>query len=84
METTGVCMVLGEGTVLALIGLVLGLVGAFMVGRALKSMLYGVKAIDLGVFAAVAFTLMAAAALARYIPAWRAAKVDSLVALRYE
>jgi len=77
-------LVLREGTALALIGLGLGLGGACLVGRALRSMLYGVKAIDFGVFAVVAITLLASAIVACFLPAWRAARVDPMVALRYE
>jgi putative ABC transport system permease protein len=77
-------MVLREGTALALIGLGLGLGGACLVGRALQSMLYGVKAIDFGVFVVVAITLLASAIVACFLPAWRAARVDPMVALRYQ
>ena len=77
-------MILSEGTVLALVGLAFGLSGAYLVGRVMKSMLYEVQAIDVGVFGAVALTLLAAAGLASYVPAWRAARVDPMVTLRYE
>ena len=77
-------MILGEGVALALLGLGLGAVGACLVGRALKSMLYGVAAIDPAVFAVVAFTLLVSAVLACYLPAQRASRVDPMVALRYE
>jgi putative ABC transport system permease protein len=77
-------MVLGEGATLALLGVAIGLIGAYMVGRVLKNMLYGEAALDLGVFAGVALTLLAASVAASYLPAWRAAKVDPMVALRHE
>jgi putative ABC transport system permease protein len=81
---TVVALIVKEGMLLALIGSSLGLLGALFVGRAMKSMLYGVGAIDLVAFGAVAIVLLAAALLACLIPARRAAKVDPMVALRYE
>jgi putative ABC transport system permease protein len=77
-------MILKQGVTLALLGLALGAIGACFVGRLLKSMLYGVPTIDVGVFAVVAITLLASAVLACYLPARRASRVDPLVALRYE
>ena len=77
-------MILKEGVILALIGSTFGLIGALFVGRAMKSMLYGVGVMDVRAFTGVALVLLAAAALACYIPARRAAKVDPMVALRYE
>jgi putative ABC transport system permease protein len=77
-------MVLTEGMRLALLGLAFGLLGAFAVARILKGLLYGVATLDSGTFALVALTLFASAVLASYLPAWRASRVDPLVALRYE
>jgi putative ABC transport system permease protein len=77
-------LILREGMALALSGLVIGLVGASLVGRTMHGMLYGVGTIDLSAFGAVALVLMAAAILACYLPARRATKVDPVVALRYE
>jgi putative ABC transport system permease protein len=76
--------VLKEGVVLALIGLALGLVGACLVGRAMKSTLYGVGTVDFAAFGVVSITLFGSALLACYFPAQRAAKVDPMVALRYQ
>ncbi len=75
-------LVLKEGLMLAAGGLGLGLIGAYFVGRALNGLLYGVGSIDSIALGAVATTLFAAAFLACYIPARRAAMVDPMVALR--
>ena len=77
-------LILKEGIILAGIGLGVGLVGACFVGRAMRGLLYGVGTIDVAAFSAVAVTLFMAALLACYLPANRAAKVDPMVALRYE
>jgi putative ABC transport system permease protein len=77
-------LILKEGVVLAAIGLGLGLVGACFVGRAMRGLLYGVGTIDVAAFSAVSVTLFVAALLACYVPANKAAKVDPMVALRYE
>jgi putative ABC transport system permease protein len=77
-------LILKEGIVLAVIGLGVGLVGACFVGRAMRGLLYGVGTIDAAAFAVVAIALFAAALLACYMPANKAAQVDPMVALRYE
>lgn len=77
-------LVLREGVMLALFGLSLGAGGAYLVGRALQSTLYGVSALDVGAFSTVAVALVAAALLACYFPARRASRVNPNVALRDE
>ena len=77
-------LILKEGIILAAIGLGFGLVGACFVGRVMRGVLYGVGTIDVAAFSAVAFTLFMAALFACYLPASKAAKVDPMVALRYE
>ncbi len=76
--------VMRRGSVTALIGLVAGLGLAFALARLIASLLFGVSATDPAIFAGNALVLAAAAALATYIPARRATKVDPIVALRYE
>jgi putative ABC transport system permease protein len=77
-------LILGHGMGLALIGIVMGLAGAFAVTRFLRSFLFEVTATDPGTFTLVALILGAVALCACYIPARRASKVDPLVALKYE
>lgn len=77
-------LVLGQGFVLTLIGIALGLVGAIFLTRALASQLYGINAKDPAVFLLVAAVFVCVSMLACWIPARRATRVDPLVALRYE
>ena len=65
-------------------GALIGLGGAYLVGRAMQSTLYGVGAMDARAFGAVAFVLLLAALLACLLPAWRASRVEPMVALRDE
>ncbi len=77
-------MVLWQGLRLAAIGLAIGLALAFAVTRVMSKVLFGISATDPATFAVIAVLLAAVAALACYIPARRATKVDPMVALRYE
>ena len=77
-------LIVGEGTILALIGLGLGIGGAVLVGRTMQSTLYGVRALDLFVIASVTVVLLVTALLASYLPARRAAGIDPMQALRNE
>ena len=75
-------MIIGEGLMLSLAGLALGLVGAWWLGRAGSSLLFGVTASDPLTFTTVSLLLMAVAIAASYLPARRAMTVDPIVALR--
>jgi putative ABC transport system permease protein len=77
-------MVLGRGLRLTLIGIILGVAGAFGLTRLMSNLLFGVSATDPLTFVGVAVLLVIVALLASYIPARRATKIDPLVALRYE
>jgi putative ABC transport system permease protein len=77
-------LILGQGMILASIGLAIGLVIVFILARFLISMLYGVSPTDPITFTAITFLLATVALVACYIPARRAARVDPMVALREE
>jgi putative ABC transport system permease protein len=77
-------LVLGEGSKLAIAGVALGLVGAFVMTQFLRALLYGVTPTDPLTFAAAGTLLLATALFACWIPARRASRVDPMVALRAE
>jgi putative ABC transport system permease protein len=79
-----VALVVREGLTLAGIGLTLGLIGAYFVGRSMQSTLYGIGKLDLSVFVSVALLLLFAAVIACLVPAHRAASVEPMQALRSE
>jgi putative ABC transport system permease protein len=77
-------MVVKQGMSLVLLGVVLGVAGAYALTRAMQSLLFEVSATDPATFALVPLLLAVVGFVACYIPARRATKVDPLVALRYE
>jgi putative ABC transport system permease protein len=77
-------MVVGQGARLAGLGIAIGLAAALGVTRAMTRFLYGVHPTDPQTFAAVSLLLVAVALLACYLPAWRATRVDPMIALRHE
>jgi len=76
--------VIREGVVLAAVGLTIGLVGAFFLGRAMQSMLFGIGKLDFTAFGAVAALLLIASVAACYPAARRAASVEPMQVLRSE
>jgi putative ABC transport system permease protein len=77
-------LVIRKGMGLTLAGVALGVVASFALTRLMSSLLFGVGTMDPLTFVAVPFLLLAISLVACWIPAWRAAKVDPMVALRYE
>ena len=77
-------MVLREALLMAVIGVAIGLPAAWAATRSISSMLYGLKSTDPLTIIAATFLMSAVAALAGYLPARRASRVDPMVALRYE
>ena len=77
-------LVVGQGLFLAGIGVIAGLFGAFVVTREMSSMLVGIKATDPATFVTMAVVFFVIAALASWLPAWRASSLDPIVALRDE
>ena len=79
-----VAQVVKEGLLLAGIGLAIGLIGAYFLGRGMQTMLFGVGAIDYSAFGTVGAILLAASLVACYLPARRAASVEPMQVLRNE
>jgi putative ABC transport system permease protein len=77
-------LIVGQGLRLTAIGVAAGLIAAFALTRAISTMLVGVKATDPTTFATIAVAFFLIAAIASWLPAWRAASLDPTVALREE
>ena len=77
-------LILRDGMILTLVGLVIGAAGAFVSQRLMQSQLYGIGTTDPGSFAAVLLLLLLVALLACYVPARRATRLDPLECLREE
>jgi len=83
-ERSVLLLILKQGAKLALVGVLVGLVGAFALAHVMASLVFGVSSRDLATFSVVPWLVLALILVACYIPARRAAKVDPMVALRYE
>jgi len=77
-------MVLLDAGRMVAAGIAIGLAAAFALSRYVESQLFGIQAADLAVYAGSAGTLAAVAALAAFLPAWRASRIDPVSALRHE
>lgn len=76
--------VLKQGLILAMAGVVIGLIGAYLASKLLRTLLFGVGPTDIVTYGVLAILLTVVALIACYVPARRATKVDPLTALRYE
>jgi len=77
-------LAVGYGMKLVIAGIVIGLISAFALTRVMSTLLFGVTATDPATFTLISLLLIAVAALASYVPARRAARVNPIIALRYE
>jgi putative ABC transport system permease protein len=77
-------LVVGNGMLLTLIGIGIGVAASLLLTRVMASLLFGVTATDVPTFLGVSAVLSAVALIANYIPARRATRVDPVIALRYE
>ena len=77
-------LAVGYGLKLVIAGIVIGLIAAFALTRVMSTLLFGVTATDPTTFTLISLLLVAVAALASYVPARRATRVNPIIALRYE
>jgi putative ABC transport system permease protein len=77
-------LVLGQGMLLTIAGIVIGLIASLAVTQVISSLLFGIGATDLVVYVTIPLLLTGVALLATYLPARRATRIDPMVALRYE
>jgi putative ABC transport system permease protein len=77
-------MVLNQAVVVGVLGVAIGVAGAFVLTRLLASMLYGVNAHDPATFTAASLLLFSVVLFACYVPAWRATRVDPMLVLRHD
>ena len=77
-------LIIKQGMILGIAGIIIGLIVSFAMTRVLASQLYGVSSTDPVTFTAISLLLMFVALIACYIPALRATKVDPMIAVRYE
>lgn len=77
-------LVVAQGLVLTLVGIVIGLIGAYAMTRAMSQLLYGVTTTDPLTFIGISLVLGGVAMLACFVPTRRATRVDPMIALRYE
>ena len=77
-------MILRQGMVLAILGVVVGSVLAALLARVLQALLYGVSLVDPLSYGVAALVLLSVALAANLIPAWRASRISPIAALRYE
>jgi putative ABC transport system permease protein len=77
-------MIVLQGLTITFAGIIIGVVTAIMLTRLMSGLLFGVSASDPVTLVAISLLILLIALIASYVPAWRATKLDPLIALRYE